>query len=196
MLHVRPMESLFADIGTWLRGIGAWAYLAAPAVMALVAIFPVPAEAPAMVNGALFGPVVGSFLTWLGAMVGAQASFELSRLLGRPAAERLLGARNLDKADTLVNRAGWGGLLVARFIPLIAFTVLNWGAGLTSVSRWRFVWTTAVGILPGAIVFTVTGTSLYTFARRFPSLAGWLAAVTVVVGLAWLVRRRQRPAAR
>ena len=183
------MEQFFYDIGEWMRSAGGWAYLIAPLVMAAVAILPIPAEAPAMVNGMLFGPVAGTVVTWCGGMLGAVASFEIARALGRPAAEKLIKPAALNRADALVQRAGWGGLLLARFMPLIAFTVLNWGAGLTPVRRWRFLWTTAVGIIPGAIVFTVSGWGLTSVLERLP----WVAVGLAVLILAWMTWRRYPP---
>ncbi len=185
------MEGMIADLSAWIEGLGAWAYVGAPLFMAFVAVFPIPAEAPAVLNGMLFGTAFGSLITWAGALTGAQISFELSRRLGRPAAERLIRPALLERADATVMKAGWWGLLAARFVPLIAFTALNWGAGLTPIPRWRFVWTTAVGIIPGAILFTASGTGLSALVRRFPSLAGWLAVVVVALGIAWLYYRRR-----
>ena len=183
------MEELTYQIGDWIQSVGSWAYLFAPLLMATVAIFPIPAEAPAMLNGMLFGPVTGTLVTWVGSMLGAQVSFELARMLGRPVAERFIRPEFLARADSVVMRAGWWGLLLPRFIPVIAFTALNWGAGLTPVSRWRFIWTTAVGIVPGAIVFTASGTGLAALLVRFPGVAGWLAAGLLGVGLFWIIRR-------
>lgn len=184
------MESLFYELGGWLEGVGWWAYLIAPLVMAAVAILPIPAEAPALLNGMLFGPVAGTAVTWSGAMLGAVASFEIARAAGRPAAARWLRPGALERADRVVARAGWGGLLLARFVPLIAFTALNWGAGLTPVGRWTFVWTTGVGILPGAILFTATGWGLGGLAGRFPWVA--LALAALIAGWAFW-RHRRRP---
>ncbi|MDH3735208.1 MAG: TVP38/TMEM64 family protein [Gemmatimonadota bacterium] len=181
------MEQFFYDIGEWMRAAGPWAYVVAPLVMAAVAILPIPAEAPAMVNGMLFGPVGGTAVTWCGAMLGAVASFEIARALGRPAAEKLLKPSALSRADDFVQRAGWGGLLLARFMPLIAFTVLNWGAGLTPVRRWRFLWTTAVGIIPGAIVFTVSGWGLTNVLEKLP----WFALALAALLLGWMWWRRR-----
>jgi len=186
------LEALFHQIGGWLEGAGAWGVVIAPLVMAAVAILPIPAEAPALVNGMLFGPVGGTVVTWLGAMLGAVASFEIGRAAGRPAAERWLRPDALERADRLVIRAGWRGLLIARFVPLIAFTALNWGAGLTPVPRWTFVWTTAVGILPGAILFTVTGWALTGLVGGLPWIALALAAALAAWGF-WRYRR-PRPA--
>ena len=42
------VEEIFVNIETWLGALGAWAYVVAPLVMMVVAILPVPAEAPAM----------------------------------------------------------------------------------------------------------------------------------------------------
>lgn len=183
------MESLFYELGGWLEGVGWWAYLIAPLVMAAIAILPIPAEAPALLNGMLFGPVAGTAVTWSGAMLGAVASFEIARAAGRPAAARWLRPEALERADRLVARAGWGGLLLARFVPLIAFTALNWGAGLTPIGRWTFVWTTGLGILPGAILFTATGWGLGGLAGRLPWVA--LALAALIAGWAfWRHRRR------
>ncbi len=182
------VEQLFYHIGAWLEAIGPWAYVIAPLVMAAVSILPFPAEAPAMVNGALFGPWAGSLVTWCGAMLGAQISFELARRLGRPAVERLLRPSTIDRADGWVRRGGWPGMLLARFMPLIAFTALNWASGLTSVPRWRFVWTTAVGIVPGAIVFTASGWGIVVALERLP----WVAVAIATVMLLYVGLRRWR----
>ncbi len=144
-----------------------------------------------MVNGMLFGPLLGTTLTFVGALMGAQASFELARWLGRPLAERLVSPRALAGADRAVGKAGWGGLLVARLIPLIAFTALNWGAGLTAVPRWRFFWTTAVGILPGAVLFTAFGSTLPSLLRESPLLTvGGLVLLggAIAIGARWTRR--------
>ncbi len=174
------VEAFFYDIGTWLDGVGVWAYVLAPLLMALVAVFPVPAEFPAVLNGMMFGTVAGTLITWTGALAGAQISFELARRLGRPLAERFVKPSALEKADEVVLRADWWGMLLPRFIPLIAFTALNWGAGLTAVPRWRFFWTTAIGILPGALVFTASGAGLPWLLERFP-VATWVVAAAILV---------------
>lgn len=185
------MTELLADVGVWMGNLGGWAYVAAPLVMAVVAVFPIPAEAPAMANGALFGPWVGTLITWLGAFLGAWLSFELARRFGRPLAERLVPAKALAKSDRMVGQVGWAGLLGLRLLPFVAFTALNWGAGLTAMPRSRFLWTTALGIIPGALLFTASGSGLPLLLERAPEFAGvlFVAAVGVWASI-WLIRRR------
>jgi uncharacterized membrane protein YdjX (TVP38/TMEM64 family) len=161
--------------------------------MIVVAILPIPAEFPAMLNGIVFGALVGTAITWLGAIVGAWISFELARRLGRPLTERFVKPAVLERADRLVDSAGWPGLLTLRLIPAVAFTAINWGAGLTAVPRWTFLWTTIVGILPGAIVFTASGTGMAALLRANPGAAVGLGVVCL--GVIWwtTVRYRRRP---
>lgn len=188
------MDALFHEIGIYLEAAGIWSYLLAPALTTAVAILPVPAEFPAILNGMVFGPWAGSLITWVGALAGAQASFELSRRLGRPAAERLIRDSALRKADRVALAVDWWGLLAPRLVPLVAFTALNWGAGLTPVSRWRFFWTTGVGIVPGVILFTATGAGLPALVRQLPWIAGVLGSGVILWGLVSLrARRRGRP---
>ena len=167
---------------------GAWVYVLAPLFMVTVAILPIPAEIPAMLNGMVFGARVGALITWSGAIVGAVVSFELARRFGRPLAEKLVSPPALAKADRLVLSAGWKGLLTVRLIPAVAFTLINWAAGLTSIGRATFVWTTAIGILPGAIVFTLSGAGLGALYRRHPQLALALGLLVLVL-IAWTVLR-------
>ena len=125
---------------------GAWVYVLAPLFMVAVAILPIPAEIPAMLNGMVFGPLVGALVTWSGGLVGAVVSFELARRFGRPLAEQL-------------------------------------------VSPLRDVWwTTAIGIIPSAIVFTLSGAGLGALYGRHPQLAFALGLLALLL-VAWTVSR-------
>lgn len=185
------MEAFFGNIEFWLADLGGWAYVVAPLVMAAVAVLPIPAEAPAMANGMLFGAVVGSGITWIGALLGAALSYEIARGAGRPLAKRFVRPETVTRIDGAVERAGWGSLLALRFVPVVAFTALNWGAGLCGVPRWRFLWTTALGILPGAILFTTSGVGISALWRRSPPLAGAVVLAVVAVVAAVALRRRR-----
>ncbi len=189
------MDALFTDIGSWLSGLGPLAYLLAPLVMAAVAVLPIPAEAPAMVNGVLFGPWAGSLVTWSGAMLGAWISYEIARAWGRPVARRMVSPAALEKVDGLAEGVGWWGLIVLRLIPVVAFTALNWGAGLCCIPRRRFLWTTAVGIVPGAVLFAYSGVGLGALYLRSPLAATGLVALIVGGGLYWWYSRRGSGAA-
>jgi uncharacterized membrane protein YdjX (TVP38/TMEM64 family) len=178
----------------FVEGAGHWAYLLAPLFMIVVAILPIPAEIPAMLNGMVFGAAVGTAVTWAGALVGALVSFELAKRFGRPIATRVLEPTAIAKIDTVALSANWPALLAVRLIPTIAFTLINWAAGLTAIPRGTFAWTTAVGILPGAIVFTLTGSGLWAVYRRSPIAGGTLMVVALGIIL-WSTLRPRRASA-
>ncbi|MFQ5851898.1 MAG: TVP38/TMEM64 family protein [Candidatus Binatia bacterium] len=172
----------------WIEHSGMWAYVLAPLFMIVVAVLPIPAEIPAMLNGMVFGTVVGTAITWSGALVGAQISFELARNFGRPLAQRIISQHILSQTDRIAISAGWPGLLILRLIPAISFTAVNWGLGFTLLSRLTFFWTTALGLLPGAIVFTATGSGLGGFYLRYPELFP-VVAVLAAFAIGWTVYR-------
>lgn len=186
------METILTDTVAWIEAAGPWAYVLAPLLMMMVAILPIPAELPALMNGMIFGPWMGTLVSWGGALVGAMISFELSRRLGRPLAERFIPQARLAKADEIVLKGDWWGLLLPRFIPVIAFTALNWGAGLTPVTRWRFFWTTAIGILPGALFFTSSGAGLLILLDRFPMATWVITGLLLAYGAVHLYRGTRR----
>lgn len=55
---------------------------------------------------------------------------------------------------------GYHYLLIFRIVPLLPFFMVNYLAGITHISVWTFIWTTAAGMLPGALVCSFAGQQL------------------------------------
>ena len=125
------------------------------------------------------GALFGSALIWIGAMIGASLSFWLARLLGRAAIERLLPVRHRRVLDDWADDQGALTLLVSRFIPVIAFNLINYAAGLTRVSWWTFIWTTSIGILPLTILMAYLGARMMELSWPYllASSAGGIVAI-------------------
>lgn len=121
----------------------------------LTVFLPLPAEASALVNGAVFESAVAFTLTWIMAMAGAAASYEIGRRYGHAPAHRIFGPSRRARVERLIERAGWPTLLALRMSPVMAFTAINWASGILALSRPVFYWTTAAGLVPGTFVFTV-----------------------------------------
>lgn len=169
----------------WLRDLGPWAVMGSIALMIVHSFLPFPAELLTMANGMVFGPVWGTVITWIGAMLGATSTFALARLIGRPFLERMLSERQLVRLSAWSSTQGGVTLLAARLIPLIAFNLLNYAAAMTKISWWTFIWATGLGILPLTILLNVFGASVL-------SMSGWVwLPLLAIVLLGWvLVRRR------
>lgn len=146
----------------WLLSYGAWA----PVISALLMIFqsvaaPLPAFVITFANGLLFGAWRGGLLSWSSAMAGAALCFYLARSLGRPAVERLVGGRRaLEVSDRFFTRHGDRAVLVARLLPFVPFDIISYGAGLTSMSFWRFLIATGIGQVPATVVYSWLGQNM------------------------------------
>jgi uncharacterized membrane protein YdjX (TVP38/TMEM64 family) len=182
------VEAVEAEI----QAFGMWAVAIAILLMVLHSFVPFPAELVAMANGMLFGPVFGTLITWIGAMLGAHLAFGLARWLGRPFVRAMVAERHQAAIERWTSRQGGGVLLFSRFVPVISFNLINYAAGLTTISWWTFTWATGLGILPLTCLMVVLGDRLWSGEGGLIWL--WLIAAA---GLGWLlwwalvVRRRQ-----
>lgn len=132
------------------------------AYAALVALSLPGALIATLTGGFLFGTFPGVVFNVLGATAGASLLF-LAVRWG-------LGARlalRMDRAEGAVGRLKrgidanqWEMLFLMRLVPVVPFFVANLVPALVGVPAWRFVITTGLGILPGALVYTSVGAGL------------------------------------
>jgi uncharacterized membrane protein YdjX (TVP38/TMEM64 family) len=185
------IEKFVATIRSW----GAWGVFAAIGLMVLHSFIPFPAELLACANGMVYGTVWGTVITWTGAMLGASIAFALAKFLGRPFVERIVAKKDYRVLDEWADQNGWQVILVARFIPLIAFNLINYAAGLTRIGWKQFIWTTAVGILPLTILMVMIGDNIDSLGRTswLLLLIGGLALLLVLRPVIRLMNRRSSP---
>lgn len=183
---------------TLTRDLGPWGPAAVIALMVLHSFVPFPAELIALAAGAVYGMTFGATLIWIGGMLGATLSFALARAFGRPFAAVLFSQRKLEKLDRWTAGQGAAGLIAVRLMPIVAFNIVNYAAGLAGV-RWRlFLWTTGIGILPITLICAAFGEHMRAPGWEVTAALVAAAAATILAGR-WLHRRAQpegkRPAA-
>jgi len=176
-IRVLDPENTVALIRSW----GAWGVLGSIGLMIAHSFLPFPSEIVAIANGMVYGPLWGSVITWVGAMLGASAAFALARLLGRPFVQHVLSARRRQQLALWSRERGGMALLVGRLIPVIAFNLINYAAALTEISWWTFLWATGIGILPLTILLSVLGDRMLTM-----PLWAWLLIGAIAV-LFWFI---------
>lgn len=150
----------YHSIPQQIEDMGVWGQLGIIGLMIVHCFVPFPAEFVAITAGSVYGTVYGTFLTWSGAMLGALLSFGLTRFFGQPFVEWALPAKQKQFLDKWTQDQGAVTLLISRFIPVIAFNLINYAAGLTKISWWTFTWTTAVGILPLTALMVYMGSHM------------------------------------
>ncbi len=149
-----------------------------------------------LVGGAVFGVAWGTVLNTLGANLGATGAYWLARLLGRDGVRFLVGDR-LAIVDRFAGHGGFPWLLRLRLIPVVPFNLLNLAGGLAAMPWPMFAAATAIGILPGTVVYTWFADALVAGSREASREA--LLRVAVAGGalillsfLPWIVRRVRR----
>ncbi len=112
-------------------------------------------------GGMLFGTIPAMIYVNIGATAGALLAFLLARaVIGGWFQERFKG--ELRRFNSEVTMHGHYYLLMLRILPIVPFFVVNYCAGITKTPLRTFIWTTSLGVLPGSLIYTLTGHQLAT----------------------------------
>ncbi|WP_050929319.1 TVP38/TMEM64 family protein [Aestuariivita boseongensis] len=129
-------------------------------VYVLIVAFSLPGAAVASVTGGfLFGLVAGTAFNVIAATIGASLIFIAARAgLGEVLMAKMEASDGkLKKLQQGLQENEISVLFLLRLVPAVPFFVANLLPALVGVRFFNFLWTTAVGIIPGAIVFTWIG---------------------------------------
>jgi uncharacterized membrane protein YdjX (TVP38/TMEM64 family) len=133
------------------------------AIYVVIVAFSLPGAAIAsLAGGFLFGLFPGAFYNIAAATMGASIIFFAARI----GFGETLSAK-MDSSEGAVKKIKDGlkedevsYLLIMRLVPAVPFFVANLVPALVGVGLQRFIWTTFVGIIPGAVVYTWVGSGL------------------------------------
>jgi uncharacterized membrane protein YdjX (TVP38/TMEM64 family) len=144
--------------------------------------------------GALFGTLLGSTLSWIGAMAGAMTGYTLARTIGHDVVARWL--QRYERASAAVGQANtFHGLLRLRLIPVIPLGTVNFVAGLARTPFGRYLLATAIGIIPSTLIYNYFADSLVegVGGGKVRALASLLLASALLILLSLLPRLVSRP---
>jgi uncharacterized membrane protein YdjX (TVP38/TMEM64 family)/rhodanese-related sulfurtransferase len=148
-LQLTTVEANLHELGAWLPA----AFIASFVVGTLVFV---PGSLFGLAGGALFGPVWGMVFNLVGAMLGATLAFLVARYLGAD----WIARKAVGKLQTILQGAqaeGWRVVALARVIPVIPFSVLNYALGLTGIPLSHYVVATLVCMMPGTAAYAWLG---------------------------------------
>lgn len=133
------------------------------AIYFVIVAFSLPGAAVASVTGGfLFGLGFGTAFNVLAASLGAFAIFLAARWgLGRSLAAKMDASEGaLKKLKDGLRENEISVLFLLRLVPAVPFFVANLLPALVGVKFFNFAFTTVLGIIPGALVFTWIGVGL------------------------------------
>ncbi|KMW60092.1 putative membrane protein [Candidatus Rhodobacter oscarellae] len=142
-------------------------YLATAAVFVaayvVIVAFSLPgATIATLTGGFLFATFPGALYNVIGATIGATAIFTAARWgFGERLGARLEGSEGIVKRiKDGIDKNQWSMLFLMRLVPAVPFFMANLVPSFLEVPTHRFVISTFLGIIPGAVVFTSVGAGL------------------------------------
>ncbi|NEY91243.1 TVP38/TMEM64 family protein [Tabrizicola oligotrophica] len=147
----------------WRDGHYLWASFGFIAAYAVIVAVSVPgATIATLTGGFLFGMFPGTLYNVTAATIGAVLVFLAARAgIGADVAARI-AARGGAAARLQASLRGnqWSVLLLMRLVPVVPFFLANLIPAFAGIRLWPFLATTALGIIPGGLVFTSIGAGL------------------------------------
>lgn len=150
-----------AQIQGFVMEFGSWAPVVYMGLFAVLPAFFFPVAVLALAGGLLFGLWAGSVYTFLGALINCTVMFLLARTIGaqkvRDMVELKLSSKWQDRLNAAAGRKGFFLLIILRLIPAVPYNLINYAFGLTPMSYPAYLLGSALGIIPGTLVFINIG---------------------------------------
>jgi uncharacterized membrane protein YdjX (TVP38/TMEM64 family) len=179
-----PRASDIRDWGDDLGWAGALVFIPAGAILLCLLV-----PGPVLAGGAglLFGTAAGTPIALAVMVLGAVSQMSITRYLAADAAAHLLPER-VRRFDRFLAERGFWAVFYMRLAPAIPYSLVNYGAGLTSLKVRAMAAGTAIGALPRTFAWVALGGSLDDLGSPEARIAIALLVAMAVIG-AFLARR-------
>ncbi len=112
-----------------------------------------------LTGGFLFGIILGTFYVVLSATIGATILFlAVKTSLGELLTQRV--GKRMAKLEAGFQKNQFNYLLTLRLIPIVPFWLINIVSALLNVRLRTFITATALGIIPGSLIYVMLGNGL------------------------------------
>jgi len=149
----------FERIKSFISHAGVWGLVISVFVYAALGVTFIPSEPLTLLIGAMFGPWTAMIVSWIGNTLAAIVEYFIGQRIGS-------AANFLEKKEKLPFGLGklpvdspWF-LIGGRAIPLYGAKAISVVAGVYHVPLFRYIWTTAVTIFVGSLMFSFGGFGL------------------------------------
>jgi uncharacterized membrane protein YdjX (TVP38/TMEM64 family) len=157
---------LFTDIAqvnketieTRVSGYGNLAPIIYILIYTLATVLFLPVSILTIAGGFIFGTLIGTSLTVIGATAGAFLAFLFARYIGTSFVKRIQKKyTQLKEYDKKIEQNGLKVMLFLRLLPVFPFAGMNYAMGLTKMKTKDYFLGTLVGIIPGTFVYIYIG---------------------------------------
>lgn len=149
-------EVELTDLRDTFAAAGAWAPLVFLAVYIVATVLALPGPLLTLTGGMLFGLGWGFAYSLTGTVVGGLLSFLIARYIARNWFEQRLGPR-METVKQGVDEEGWRFVLFARLTPVVPYSALNYGFGLTRIGLLPYFLASVPGMAPAMFIYSYLG---------------------------------------
>lgn len=176
-------------IKTWVNGFGFWGPLILIGAMIIQVFLIVVSTVFLMLIAILcYGPLWGSLISLAGLFGASTVGFFIGKMLGRKAAEKLMGRKTSDKVRKLIDRYGYNAVILIRMAPISSNDAISFIAGVANMNYFRFIAATLIGILPLTLLLAWLGEDW----ERLKAGLVWISAIALAGFTAYYIYKHYK----
>jgi uncharacterized membrane protein YdjX (TVP38/TMEM64 family) len=155
---VLPVKEWIREFVDRVQGMGVIGVIVFILAYAVATILFVPGWIFTVSSGLIYGTFAGTLIALTGAVIGASMAFLIARYFVRRRIEDVTKTnRRFAAIDEAIGKSGWKIVGLLRLSPLSPFNVSNYFYGITSISFAAYVIVSAIGMLPGTLLYAYLG---------------------------------------
>ncbi|MBM7633323.1 TVP38/TMEM64 family protein [Geomicrobium sediminis] len=152
------------SFAAWLDAGGTESILLTALIATLLSLFPViPYPIIGGILGAIYGPYLGSLVTWIGSSLASIVMFVFIRYGYQDLGQRILNRyTTLSKLNLLFERNAFMTIFLTRLIPIVPSIIVNVYSALSRVGFLTYTIASSIGKIPSMILFATVGSTIVT----------------------------------
>ena len=155
---ILPVKDWIREFVDWVKQLGPIGIVVFILAYALATVLFLPGWIFTVSAGLIYGIVAGTLVALSGAIIGASLAFLVARyVLRKNIAELTKKNPRFAAIDEAIGKNGWKIVGLLRLSPLIPFNLSNYFYGITSVSFISYVAVSAIGMIPGTLLYAYLG---------------------------------------
>lgn len=155
---VLPVKDWLRQFIGWVQQLGPVGVIVFIVGYALATVLFLPGWIFTVSAGLIYGIVGGTLVALAGAILGSSLAFLVARYLLRQNIEEMTRKNPRFRAiDEAIGKNGWKIVGLLRLSPLIPFNLSNYFYGITSISFASYVAVSAIGMIPGTLMYAYLG---------------------------------------
>lgn len=174
-------------IKSWVLSYGRFGFIAfiiLQMVQVLIFIIPGSGEIVLGAGGFIFGTAIGTVLSLCGIILGSIIAFLTARLYGDKLLIKVLPEKEYIKVKSLIDRPNNRFIIFVLFlIPGFPKDILDYASGVTPIGLGEFILISTIARLPGVILASYMGSTLYHKNYRAAIVMLMIMAVLLIIGI-------------